>query len=89
MWRVCILAAFGLGLQPEHPSLWEPSLSTATLPNSRGATHALNTEGTLHPLIISNCLLPLHPSLNAAYIWGNRDGHSLQCPEGETEAEEG
>ena len=47
MWRVCILAAFGLGLQPEHPSLWESSLSTATLLNSRGAIHGLNTEGTL------------------------------------------
>ena len=47
MWRVCILAAFGLGLQPEHPSLWEPSLSTATSLNSRGAIHALNTEGTI------------------------------------------
>lgn len=83
-----ILAAFGLGLQPEHPSLWEPSLSTAALPSSRGATHALNTEGTLQPLITSSRLLPLHPSLNAAYVWGSRVRHSLQCPEGETKAEE-
>lgn len=65
------------------------SLSTATLPTSRGATHALNTEGTLQPLISSFCLLPQHTSLNAACIWENRDGHSLQCPEGETKAEEG